>query len=76
MGTFDLVGFKVSLGSFGAHVLKCPMSQKPADSRAKIWESGTQVTYMGTFELVVLKVFGGHSVQFSQNGLQLEKGAS
>ncbi len=38
--------------------------------RTKIWDSGTLVTHVWyTFDLVVFKVFGGHSVQLSQNGL-------
>ncbi len=41
---------------------------------AEIWQSVIVVIYISTFDLLFLISFGGHSVQLSQNGLELISG--
>ena len=76
---FDLVVFKVTLGSVGAR-LKMACISKTARRRAKrseIWDSWILVTYiLGMHDLVVFNVIWGHSVHLSQNGLYLDNGWS
>ncbi len=60
---FDLVVFKVILGSFVALVPKCPVTRKKAGSRVKgteIWDSWVTVTHIrGTLDLVGFNVIWG-----------------
>ena len=59
-GTFDLLVFKVILGSFGALVSKGPITRKQmsVEKRSEIWKSGVGVNmYMGY--LLVFKIILG-----------------
>ena len=62
-GTFDVLVFKVILGSFGAFVSNWPVTGKRVSlgkMRSEIWKSGVAVnTYMGTFDLLVFKIILG-----------------
>ncbi len=59
MGYFDLLLFKVILGSFGAVVSKWPVSEMAGHGaiRSEIWDSQVVVTCIcGNFYLLVFKV--------------------
>ncbi len=72
LGTFDLVGFKVILGSFGALASKWPVYiSKTASHRMKQCNLGlvdtSNTSIWGTFDLVGSRSFWGHAVHFPQH---------
>ncbi len=83
LGTFDLVDFKVILGSVGALASNLPASQKQLvreqnglkfETHGMTWILVTDV--WGIFVLVGVKVLWGHSVHLSQNGMYFKNGRS
>ncbi len=73
MGTLDLVGFNVILGSFGALFQNGLYLKKTAGRRAKwseIWKSAILVTHIwGTFDLAGFNVILGSFGAFSSKWL-------
>ncbi len=65
-GTFDLLAFKVILGSFSEFLSKWPVTRKGLtvdQNGVKFWTRGVVVIlYGGTFDLLVFSVIWGHSV--------------
>ena len=68
-GTFDLVGFKVSLWSFGAVFSKWPITQQQMVLGRKWVKFGTRGVRHIWVTLDLVAFWGGYSVYLSQNSL-------